>query len=206
MQRLVVTLVYQQKNMDVDIPMNLPFIKMLTIFANVLEIEQKITELHEVEQPEMPLWLDFQVEYPVKVKIHPHQSPLEVGILDGARIRVHKVPAPFYFLHATGEGGEQNTWYVYRERAVLGRRPRGDYNHQENEIFIDVTDIDKNRTTSRPHAIIEKQNDQWMLIPLPKTTNPTQFEGKVIEQPVPLPDGASFALGSVQFTFHMVRK
>jgi len=206
MQRLVVTLVYQQKNIDVDIPATLPFIKMMTILANVLEIEQKITELHEEEQPEIPLWLDFQVEYPVKVKIHPHQSPLEVGILDGARIRVHNIPAPFYFLHATGEGGQQKTWYVYRERAMLGRRPRDNFHHQEGETFIDVTDLDTNRTTSRPHAIIEKQGDQWMLIPLPNTTNPTQFEGEVIEHPVPLPDGASFALGNVQCTFHLVRK
>nr|WP_290665590.1 EsaB/YukD family protein [Ardenticatena sp.] len=197
MERVVVTLTSQNRSIDADIPAMIPLVDMMWTIADALDLRRREND----EWTSSRIWLEFRLEFPKQRILRPEQTLIDARVLDGARIRVIRARPPLYALYAPGH---RKAFYVYEERAILGRPPRDGVPQGGGEVFIDLSDLDVERTVSRPHAIIERKEQGYFLIPRSGTTNPTRYEDDVIEEPVILKDGALFQLGDVQLLFRLI--
>lgn len=199
MDRVILTffLEHTSREVDLDLPTNVPFTHMMQAIAAALDLQEE-TETRAYQPMHESIWLSFQSTFPKKVDIHPAQTIADVCLLDGSIIRVQKSAPPLAEL-ITLDG--QHIFYVYEPRALLGRPPRDPSLHRPGWQFIDLTLVDPERTTSRPHARLEWIEGRWYLEPFPQTMNPTRYEGHILHERTVIEHGRVLQLGNVQLQF-----
>lgn len=145
--------------------------------------------------------------------LRPTESLLDAGINTGDHLNLQSSATSDNFPR------QGHSLYPQRTSALLRSSASGmvftldGYGKQELKIGrydvrtgenpdIDLSSEPNGSTVSRTHALLRKQGEQWMLVPI-STKNPTAVNGNPIpnRQPHPLQHGNIITLGGVELVF-----
>jgi hypothetical protein len=145
--------------------------------------------------------------------LRPAETLLDAGVNTGDYLALQSSASPGQ-IHRQGRGSHaQRSSTLLRSSASGMIFALDNYSKQDLEIGrydartgkypdIDLSHEPHGNTVSRSHALLRKQGEQWILIPV-SIKNSTVVDGNPIpnQQPYPLQPGNIITLGGVELTF-----